>query len=152
MSRFFKRIGAILLALTLCLGTSLTAFATEDESGAVSEIVAVEDGSVTIEEITSETRTAVGLISDTFTLSKTLTRTLTSSQKVTFIIAVTDNSSGLYDLTITYQDGTQIYSGKRPGDGTYPPLILNASAGTYTFSYTYAAGTYKQATAIAGIL
>lgn len=144
MNKIFKRIGAILLALTLCFGTTLTAFAAE-------EVPAVKD-TVILEDTNVARSTSVELSSVTFYPDYADNCYLSTSRNANFIIAVSGNPNGLYRLTITYQDGTQIYSGTRAGNGSSPSVNLYAKAGTYTFSFQWVGGVATSATAVYNIL
>lgn len=133
MNKFFKRIGAILLALTLCFSTSLTAFAAAEESNSLLEAQSASSYSFDPIYITLDT-----------------------SRTVTFVTGVTGDGSenALYYLTITrLDDGYCIFAGTRAGNTPADTITMYAQAGTYKFSYIYQAGTpSSRATAVAKIL
>lgn len=142
MNKIFKRIGAILLALTLCFGTTLTAFAAE-EVPAVSESIESDDIVPYSSTLEIESKAFSGDGDLYFDLSSgnfgaTFSVKVECSSTVGYDVVMVDPNGNTYSLTVT------------SGSGFQP--IANygyAPAGRYTFYFYHAFGSYNTATCTA---
>lgn len=137
MSKIFKRIGAILVALTLCLGTSATAFAAESEP-VVSQTEVADTSATSEDEGIMPCSNYIGsnriVSSDVGTFSIPISLS-TAIWNTTFRVIIDGDSSVLYNVTITEPNGTR-HSMEAWGNGTpYPITLFYTSAGTYMFSF-----------------
>lgn len=137
MTKICKRIGAILLALTLCFGTSLTAFAAEDVAVA-NETVNTEEGISPASTYTTILDADHGTITDNSTLTLTLNST---ALFVSFKVQLTASSSGVYSVTLKEPDGTShnanvVCNAKEPTSF----LVPYAKAGVYTYHFDRISG------------
>lgn len=129
MKNIFRRIGAILLALTLCLGTSLTAFAAEDE--------AVRNDGIS----TTSTNGEITRVENTVADGEKLSLVLSSNQLyVNFKITISANGSGAYSVRMVAPDGTsQVATVYCNGGGANIPVYF-AKAGEYNFHFDRTSG------------
>lgn len=144
MNKFFKRIGAILLALTLCFGTTLTAFAAEDVPTVTEES---EFSTFSNPNIISSN------VSNSFQTQGTVDVQLDSATwNLTFYVAVAYNSGSTYAIRIVAPNG-DTFTGTVPGDGSlhYIDSIFYAPAGTYKFSITRRTGNPTVLTAVGAL-
>lgn len=144
MRNIFRRIGAILLALTLCLGTSLTAFAAED--------AAVANETINTEEGISPASTYTILDADYGTIKdgSTLTLTLNSTALfVSFKVKLSASSSGIYSVTLKEPDGTT-HTANVVCNATEPTSfsVPYAKAGVYTYYFDRISGASSAAATI----
>lgn len=147
MNKFFKRIGAILVALTLCLGASTTAFAAESENV---EVESTAEDSATIVPLLNIVESNV---SPQFQTQGKLTVTLYSAiWYADFYVAVSTNSGSDYAVKITAPDG-QVVSGTTLGNNELHHIgrLTYAPAGTYTFTITRKTGSLATVTAVGAI-
>lgn len=118
MNKIFKRIGAILLALTLCFGTTLTAFAAEE---------GVEQYSTV-----SERSGSSGSFTDTTTLYVVVDA---AKNNATVSAAVEGNPYGSYQVTIKDPSGNVIRTTEIFGSGVAATFNYSVTSGTYTFTF-----------------
>lgn len=148
MNKFFKRIGAILVALTLCLGASTTAFAAESENVPVNEST-VEDTSPIIPRLNI---VESGLSSQFQTQGKLTVTLFSAIWYADFYVAISTNSGSDYAVKVTAPDG-QTISGTAIGDSGlhFIDRLTYAPAGTYTFTITRKTGSLATVTAVGAI-
>lgn len=134
----FKRIGTILLALTLCFCSSISAFAAEPNATTetiVEESVENDDSGVSLASDYIGGNTYHGSDSSTMTVTVYLSKAMWNT---TFEFAVSGNSNGLYDVVMTTPSGSTtrktIYGN---GSADIFTLVYSA-AGTYTFTFSRA--------------
>lgn len=121
MNKFFKRIGAILLALTLCFGTTLTAFA-----GYASQSGITNKGDVYLYVDSAK-------------------------NNAEFSYSVEGNPTGLYDITITDPNHNVVYTDTIYGNTDNHKIYRKSVVGTYTFTFQCVTYTRPSVTATAGI-
>lgn len=144
MRNIFKRIGAIFLALTLCFGTSLTAFAAED----VPTVTEESDFSTF-----SNPNILNSNVSKSFQTQGEVSVQLDSATwNLAFYAAVAYNSGSTYYVRILAPNG-ETFTGTVPGDGSlhYIDTILYAPAGNYKFSFSRITGNPVTLTAIGAL-
>ena len=138
MNKFFKRIGAILLALTLCFGTTLTAFAAEDES---SNNLPSEESIISVASSDGP---------KTFSYSTTLYVKVDTEKKDALIyICIQNNPTAIYQITVVDPNGNTIKSLQKAGDNDATPFSHDVIPGTYTFKILNINSNFNSATASA---
>ena len=131
MNKIFKRIGTILLALTLCFGTTLTAFAAE-------EGVEVNETTVTYSD-----KIASGKSENTFTTNDRVYVSLTNGNwSADFEITILPATNASFTVTLTTPSGDQ-YVDTVIADGIahHFRTLTYAPAGTYTIYFLRQSGS-----------
>ncbi len=126
-NRILKRIGAILLALTLCFGTSLTSFAAEVATEVANEN-STEYDVVPMSLYSGSTR-----FTSTGSFGIRLASNVRNAAFVTFVLG---NSNGSYRVDVSGPNGFSDTITVN-GDGIHSSFrpISNALAGVYTFRF-----------------
>lgn len=142
MNKFFKRIGAILVALTLCLGASTTAFAAESEN--------VEVESTAEEGIMPASSIVNSWVSKSFQTQEIYTFDLTTTYwYADFYVAVRTNNGANYSVSITAPNGDKISETVLGDAGVhFVGRFTYAPAGTYTVNISRRTGSAITVTAL----
>lgn len=139
--KLLRRIGALLVAFSLCVCTNMTAFAAENDAMSV----------VSEESVSSVYSSTLDINAVNFTTyGKTTLKLNTGNFGVTFYAKISTNSSTVYDVTITYPDGGS-HTESMSGTGNYYVIVYlaYASAGTYTIEFESLTSTSTQVTGLA---
>ena len=141
-SRFISAIMALLLAVSMCVGSSATAFAAEETT---------PEAPVDITESVGQVLYADG---KDFSGSTTISLTMTSGNwSADFLGYVIDSTGALYEIVLTTPSGTTYTAYVNGSSGSFVNIknFIYASAGTYTFKFTNVYHTGSSAHALAEI-
>lgn len=134
MRKIFKRLGAILLALTLCMSMSAIAFAAEADNNF--EISAKTAQLYSIGQVLYSKSEQLNDSSTTFTIT-----TSEANWDADFILSVAGSSSEKFTVTLLAANGT-FYDSTVYANGIGATFNMSyAKAGTYTFTFTRSNGS-----------
>lgn len=147
MNKIFKRFGAFLVAFSLCLCASTTAFAAEVEPEVTEEVVCSEDVGVMPANLNStllyadRTSSFITSLPEPFRIT-----TKIDIWDVLFQVWVVGNPGATYQVRINYPDGRNYY-GEVTGNSQVKTPISGgfAPAGEYKFYFTRKSGNATSA-------